>query len=180
LVDVKSHASKDSKVTMSRLFGGVISELVWIPVNLDFEIDPSWMNLERFLNDVHIPTRAKYYPHSNSYLCWALIRDVSIWVLFFKNNLPPTLIASLIHKYWHAYIHSGLCIHHQYIHNSPISIIMVQPCWRAQLQSEICVHRILMPFEKKFLKKWFSPQISSKPPSPEESEQKKNYKSLFK
>jgi hypothetical protein len=26
------------------------------------------------------------------------------------------------------------------------------------------------PFEKKFLKKWFSPQISSKPPSPQEIE----------
>jgi hypothetical protein len=32
---------------------------------------------------------------------------------------------------------------------------------------------ILKPFEKKFLKKWFSPQISSKPPSPQETEQKK-------
>jgi hypothetical protein len=28
-------------------------------------------------------------------------------------------------------------------------------------------------FEKKFLKKWFSPQISSKPQSPQEMEQKK-------
>jgi hypothetical protein len=27
----------------------------------------------------------------------------------------------------------------------------------------------LKPFEKKFLKKWFSPQISSKPPSPQET-----------
>jgi hypothetical protein len=51
---------------MSRLLGGVISELVLIPLNLDFEIDRSWMNLRRFLNDIHIPTRAKYYPHSNS------------------------------------------------------------------------------------------------------------------
>jgi hypothetical protein len=25
------------------------------------------------------------------------------------------------------------------------------------------------PFEKKFLRKWFSPQISSKPPSPQET-----------
>jgi hypothetical protein len=30
----------------------------------------------------------------------------------------------------------------------------------------------VMPFETKFLKKWFSPQISSKPPSPQETEQK--------
>jgi hypothetical protein len=32
---------------------------------------------------------------------------------------------------------------------------------------------ISKPFEKKFLKKCFSPQISSKPPSPQETEQKK-------
>jgi hypothetical protein len=32
---------------------------------------------------------------------------------------------------------------------------------------------ILKPFETKFLKKLFSPQISSKPPSPHETEQKK-------
>jgi hypothetical protein len=31
----------------------------------------------------------------------------------------------------------------------------------------------LKPFEKKFLKKSFSPQLSSKPPSPQETEQKK-------
>jgi hypothetical protein len=54
---------------MSRLLGGVISELVLIPLNLDFEIDQSCMNLGRFLNDIHIPTRAKYYPHSNACLC---------------------------------------------------------------------------------------------------------------
>jgi hypothetical protein len=29
---------------------------------------------------------------------------------------------------------------------------------------------ILNPFEKMFFKKWFSPQISSKPPSPQEME----------
>jgi hypothetical protein len=42
LVDTKSHASKEnSKVTMSKLLGGVISELVLILLNLDFEIDRS-------------------------------------------------------------------------------------------------------------------------------------------
>jgi hypothetical protein len=41
LVDTKSHASKNSKVTMSKLLGGVISELVLILLNLDFEIDQS-------------------------------------------------------------------------------------------------------------------------------------------
>jgi hypothetical protein len=41
LVDTKSHASKNSKVTISKLLGGVISELVLIFLNLDFEIDRS-------------------------------------------------------------------------------------------------------------------------------------------
>jgi hypothetical protein len=54
---------------MSRLLGGVISELVLILLNLDFEMNRSGMNLEWFLNDIHIPTRDKYYPHSNSCLC---------------------------------------------------------------------------------------------------------------
>jgi hypothetical protein len=31
----------------------------------------------------------------------------------------------------------------------------------------------VMPFEKRFLKKWFSPQISAKPPSPQETEHRK-------
>jgi hypothetical protein len=39
LVDTKSHASKNSKVTISRLLGGVISELVLMLLNLNFEID---------------------------------------------------------------------------------------------------------------------------------------------
>jgi hypothetical protein len=69
MVDTKSHVSKNSKVTMSRLLEGVISKLVLIPLSLNFEIDWSRMNLERFLDDIHIPTRAKYYPHNNSYLC---------------------------------------------------------------------------------------------------------------
>jgi hypothetical protein len=73
---------------MSKLLGGVISELLLILLNLDFEIeDPSWMNLGSFLNDIHIPTRAKYFPHSNSCLCWALLRDVSIWVLIFFSKM---------------------------------------------------------------------------------------------
>jgi hypothetical protein len=59
--------SKNLKVTISKLLGGVISEFVLILLNLDFEIDRSWMNLGRFLNDIHIPTKAKYYPHSDSY-----------------------------------------------------------------------------------------------------------------
>jgi hypothetical protein len=39
LVGTESHASKNSKVTTSKLLGGVISELVLILLNLDFEID---------------------------------------------------------------------------------------------------------------------------------------------
>jgi hypothetical protein len=46
---------------MSNLLGGVISEFVLILLNNDFEIDRSWMKIERFLNDLHIPTRAKYF-----------------------------------------------------------------------------------------------------------------------
>jgi hypothetical protein len=53
---------------MSRLLGGVISKLVLILLNLDFKIDRSRMSLGRFLNNIHIRTRAKYYAHSNSYL----------------------------------------------------------------------------------------------------------------
>jgi hypothetical protein len=34
----------------------------------------------------------------------------------------------------------------------------------------------VMPFEKRFLKKLFSPQISSKPPSPQEMEHRKKEK----
>jgi hypothetical protein len=34
-----------------------------------------------------------------------------------------------------------------------------------------------MPFEKRFLKKWFSPQISSPPPCPQEMEHWKKRKS---
>jgi hypothetical protein len=41
LVDTKSHVGKNLTVTMSRLLGGVISELVLIPLKLDFEIDQS-------------------------------------------------------------------------------------------------------------------------------------------
>jgi hypothetical protein len=39
LVERKSHVSKISKVTMSKLLGGVIPELLLILLNLDFEID---------------------------------------------------------------------------------------------------------------------------------------------
>jgi hypothetical protein len=40
LVDTKSHVSNFfSKVTMSKLLGGVISELVLILLNIDFEIN---------------------------------------------------------------------------------------------------------------------------------------------
>jgi hypothetical protein len=41
LVDTKSHVSKKSKVTLSWLLEGMISEFVLILLNLDFEIDRS-------------------------------------------------------------------------------------------------------------------------------------------
>jgi hypothetical protein len=41
LEDTESYVSKHSKVTMSKLLGCVIFELVLILLNLDFEIDQS-------------------------------------------------------------------------------------------------------------------------------------------
>jgi hypothetical protein len=38
----------------------------------------------------------------------------------------------------------------------------------------------VMPLEKRSLKKWFSPQISSKPPSPQETEHRKKEKTKTK
>jgi hypothetical protein len=77
------------------------------------------MNLGRLLNDIHIPAKAKYYAHTHSN---HLSFEKKI-----ENDLllKKKLFASLTQKYWRAYLHSGICIHHQYIHNSPISIIMV-------------------------------------------------------
>jgi hypothetical protein len=51
---------------MSKVLEGVISELVLILLNLDFESDRSWIKIERFLNDIHIPTRAKKCPNKQS------------------------------------------------------------------------------------------------------------------
>jgi hypothetical protein len=41
MVETKFHARKYSKVTMSSLLGGVISELVLILLNFNYEIDQS-------------------------------------------------------------------------------------------------------------------------------------------
>jgi hypothetical protein len=95
---------------MSRLLGGVISELVLILLNLDFKIDQSGMDLERFLNDIHIPTRAKYF--STEQLLFVLSFVKGCVHLSFENDLPPTLIASLTQKYWCAYLQSRICVHH--------------------------------------------------------------------
>jgi hypothetical protein len=84
------------------LLGGVISELVLIMLNLDFEIDRSWINLGRFLNDIHIPTTFQYYAHRDSCLCWTLLRDVSIefWKKIQKwFATQKKLFASLTQKY---------------------------------------------------------------------------------
>jgi hypothetical protein len=48
----------------------------------------------------------------------------------------------------------------EYVSTAGISIVMTMP-----------FH--VKPFQKKFLKKWLSPQISSKPPSPQEMEHRK-------
>jgi hypothetical protein len=101
---------------------------------------------------------------------------------FFKNNLLPTLFASLTQKYWRAYLHSRICVHHRYIHNSHISIIMVyidvhnfipEYASTASITTVMTMPFHVKSFGKKFLKKWFSPQISSKPLSPQGTEHKK-------
>jgi hypothetical protein len=51
----------------------------------------------------------------------------------------------------------------EYASTTSISIVMTKP-----------FH--VMPFERRFLKKWFSPQISSKPPTPQETENRKKKK----
>jgi hypothetical protein len=48
LEDTKSHASKYSKVTMSKLLGGVISIVSVTLLGIDYEIDRSGMKVERF------------------------------------------------------------------------------------------------------------------------------------
>jgi hypothetical protein len=80
---------------MSSLLVAVISELVLIPLNLDFEIDQSWMNLGRILNDIHIQIQIL----SIEQLLFVLSFIKGCVHLSFekkiKNDLPPTLIASL-------------------------------------------------------------------------------------
>jgi hypothetical protein len=51
----------------------------------------------------------------------------------------------------------------EYASTASISIVMTMP-----------FH--VMPYEKRFFKKWFCPQISSKPPSPQETEHRKKEK----
>jgi hypothetical protein len=56
-----------------------------------------------------------------------------------------------------------------HLHNHGLAILAcITPLWN--------MHPILKLFEKKFLKKWFSPQISSNPLSPQETELKKGRK----
>jgi hypothetical protein len=97
---------------MSKLLGGVISELVLILLNLDFEINRSSMKIERFINDIHIPTRTKYFSTKNLLFMLSFVKGcVQLSFICFKNDLLPTLFASLTQKYWRVYLHSGICIH---------------------------------------------------------------------
>jgi hypothetical protein len=85
------------------------------------------MNLERFLNDIHIPRQSQILFTSQLLFVLSFVKGC-VHLSFekkFENDLSPTLIANLTHKYCHANIHSGICVHQQYIQNSPISIIMV-------------------------------------------------------
>jgi hypothetical protein len=92
-----------------------------------------------------------------------LLRDVSNWVL--KKNLkiicyPHYLLASPRN----IGVHTSTM---EYASTASISIVMTMPF-------------PIMPFEKRFLKKWFSPQISSKTPSPQEMEHRKKRKKYSK
>jgi hypothetical protein len=111
------------------------------------------MKVEWFINYIHIPTRAKYFPYSNSLLCWALLSYLSVlsFEIFWKwfaiqifllaspNNIgvplqnmrPPLIYPQLPHFYNH-----GLAIPFYFI-------------WK-----EIFVE-------------CFSPRLSSKSPSPQ-------------
>jgi hypothetical protein len=172
---------------MSRLLGGEISELVLILLNLDFEIDRSWTNLERFLNNIYIPTKAKYYPHSNSWLCWALLRDAAIDVLkiFCElkistciplrwNMRPPPIYPQLPHLHDHG-LAILTCIT-PFCNMCPPSIFTLNQCIPFHLKRSFC-------------RSDFSPLISARPPSPQETEhekkkekekKKESSKSLFK
>jgi hypothetical protein len=98
--------------------------------------------------------------------------------IFFENDLPPTFIASLTQKYWRANLHSGICIHCWYIHNSHgLAILVCITPFRNMHPSPIYPQswpcHSMSSHLKRSSKKWFSPQISSKPPSPQETEPKK-------
>jgi hypothetical protein len=124
---LKWFATKFFLLASPKNIGVHASTLKFVSTANIFTTPRSWMNCGRFLKDIHIPTRAKYYPHNNSCLCWALLRDVFIWVLifFWKWFAINFFFASLTQKYWRACLHSKIYVHRQYIHNSPISIIMV-------------------------------------------------------
>jgi hypothetical protein len=77
--------------------------------------------------------------------------------------LPKKLFASLTQKYWGAYVHSRICIHRRYMHNTAISIIMVYHIGVhnsiLEYASTVGISIVMImpfhvkPFEKKFLKR---------------------------
>jgi hypothetical protein len=78
---------------MSKLLGGVISELVLIFLNLNFEIDQSWIKIERFLNDIHIPTRAKYFSTKQVFFVLSFVkRCVQLSFDFFQKWFATHII----------------------------------------------------------------------------------------
>jgi hypothetical protein len=58
------------------------------------------VELQRFLDNIYIPTKAKYIPRRSTCSRWALLRDVfslSFWI--FQNDFPSrNFAASLIPK----------------------------------------------------------------------------------
>jgi hypothetical protein len=59
------------------------------------------MKRERFLNDIYIPTKAKYFSTKQLLLMLSFVKGcVQLsFDFFFKNDLLPTLFASLTQKY---------------------------------------------------------------------------------
>jgi hypothetical protein len=84
------------------------------------------MKIERLLNDIHIPTRAKYFSTQQLLFVLSFVkRCVQLSFEIFSKMIcyPHYLLASPRNIGVHT---SALeCVHHRYIHNSHISIIMV-------------------------------------------------------
>jgi hypothetical protein len=67
--------------------------------------------------------------------------SIEFW-FFLKNDLLPTLFASLTQKYWRAYFHSGICVHHLYIHNHD-HVIPCHAIWKEVFEEVIFSSNII-------------------------------------